>query len=228
MFGGGQADVDVDAERLGDLGAQELAERATGDASGDLAEDESECHHVIALRGVWLPPRLGGGDVAAHAVPVQRLLRGQPGAGPDHPGAVRHHHRDGDVVLAGLAELRPVFGHRCVQVDLAAVGQQMHAGARQSLGTGEDARQGVFLPGPLPGGVGPAAPQIDDQVAFHPHRYRGTDLAAFDEVLLEGVANRGKAGSAYSVDGHFRPVAQPSSCRRRPLSERATGIEPRS
>ena len=155
MLRGRQADVHVDAERLGDLDAQELAEGAAGDPPGDLAEDEPEGHHVIALRGAGRPQRFGGGDVAAHAVPVQGLLRGQPGAGPDHPGAMPHHHRDGDVFLAGLAELRPVRRHRRIQVDLGAVGQQMHAGAGEGLGAGEDAGQRVLGPRPLPGRIGP-------------------------------------------------------------------------
>ena len=76
MFGGRQADVYVDAERLGDLGAQVLAEGAAGDAAGDLAEDEAEGDHVIALRGAGLPPRFGRGDVSAHRVPIQRLRAG--------------------------------------------------------------------------------------------------------------------------------------------------------
>ena len=44
MLRGRQADVHVDAQRLGDLGAQELAEGAAGDPTGDLAEDEPEGH----------------------------------------------------------------------------------------------------------------------------------------------------------------------------------------
>ena len=59
MFAGRQADVDVDAEGLGDFGAQVLAECAAGDAAGDLAEDEAERDHVVALRGAGLPPRFG-------------------------------------------------------------------------------------------------------------------------------------------------------------------------
>ena len=196
MLRGRQADVHVDAERLGDLDAQELAEGAAGDAPGDLAEDEPEGHHVIALRGAGRPPRFGGGDVAAHAVPVQGLLRGQPGAGPDHPGAMSHHHCDGDVFLAGLAELRPVRRHRRIQVDLGAVGQQMHAGAGEGLGAGEDAGQRVLGPRPLPGRIGPTAPQVDGQIALDPHRDRGADFAAFDEVPLKGVTDLAEAGSA--------------------------------
>src|SRR6185295_9041542 len=75
VFGGRQADVDVDAERFGNFGAQVLAEGAAGDTTGDLAEDEAEGHHVIALGGAGLPPRLGLRDVVAHRVPIEGLLR---------------------------------------------------------------------------------------------------------------------------------------------------------
>ena len=140
----GQADVHVDAERFGDLGAQILPDGAAGDPAHHLAEDEAERHHVVALRGVRLPPGFGGRELRADRVPVRGVGPVQPGARADHPGAVAHHHGDGDVLLAGLAELRPVPRHRRVQVELAAVGEQVDAGARQALGPGEDARQGVL------------------------------------------------------------------------------------
>ena len=110
VFGGGQADVDVDAEGFGDFGAQVLAEGAAGDAADDFAEDEAEGHHVIALRGAGLPPGFGFRDVVADGVPVEGLVRGEAGAGPDDAGAMAHHHGDGDVLLSGLGEFGPVVG----------------------------------------------------------------------------------------------------------------------
>ena len=118
VLGRRQADVHVDAERLGDLGAQVLADGAPGHPADHLAEDETEGHHVIALRGAGLPPRLGGRDVGAHRVPVGGVGPMQPSARSDDAGAMPQHHRDGDVLLAGLAELRPVPRHRGVQVEL--------------------------------------------------------------------------------------------------------------
>ncbi len=49
MVGFREADVDVDAEGFGDFPAEVLTECAAGDAADDLAEDEAEAHHVIAL-----------------------------------------------------------------------------------------------------------------------------------------------------------------------------------
>ena len=57
----------------------------------------------------------------------------QASAGSDDAGAMAHHHGDGDVLLAGLAEFRPVLGDGGVQIDLAAVGQQVNAGAGQAF-----------------------------------------------------------------------------------------------
>ena len=142
--------------------------------------------------------------------------------GPMTPGAVRHHHRDGDVLLAGLAELGPVPGDRGVQVELAAVGQQVHAGARQSLGAGEDAGQGVFAPGLRAVRRRQATPQVDDELAFHPDRHGGTDLAAVGEVGLEGVADPLESGLAGTVDGGWELAGLPG------CAAHETLLEPRS
>ena len=67
--------MDVDAEGLGDFLAEVLAERASADAADDLAEQEAEAAHVIALRGAGFPPGFSGFEVFAHGVPVESLVR---------------------------------------------------------------------------------------------------------------------------------------------------------
>lgn len=136
LFGGGYADMDVGAQRLGDLGAQVLADRATREEAEHLAEDETEGGHVVALRGARLPPRFGGGEPLAHKIPVGDVLPAHPGARPDHPRSVTHHHGQGDGLLACLTEFGPIAGHRRVQVDFTAVGELVYTGARQALGRG--------------------------------------------------------------------------------------------
>ncbi len=131
MFGGGQSDVHVDAKWLSDFGTQILPECAAGDAAGDFAEDEAEGDHVIALRGAGLPPRFGFGELRADGVPVEGFGWREAGLGPDDSGAMAHHHGDGDVLLSGLGEFGPVFGDGGVQVELAAIGEQVNAGASQ-------------------------------------------------------------------------------------------------
>ena len=85
LFGRGQADVDVGAERFGDLGAQVLADRATRHPAEHLAEDETEGGHVVALGGARLPPRFGGGQLLADKVPVGDLLPAHRVRGPMTP-----------------------------------------------------------------------------------------------------------------------------------------------
>ena len=181
--------MDVDAHGLGDLGAQILTDGAAGDAADHLTEDEAERHHVIALRGSRFPPRLRRRDLLAHPVPVGGVVPVQPGARPDHAGPVAEHRGDRDVLLAGHTELGPVPRHRGVQVEFAAIGQQMHTGAGQPLGAGEDAGQGVLPPAPAPAGIGVSAPQVDHQVAVDPHRHGRADLVVLGEVPHEGGAD---------------------------------------
>ena len=188
------------AQRLGDLGAQVLADRAAGDAAEHLAEDETEGGHVVALRGARLPPRIGGGQPFADQIPVGDLLPVQALAWPDHPRPVTHHHRDGDGLLAGLAELGPVAGHRRVQVKLTALGELMDASARQSLGAGQHGGQRVHLPRPATGGVGRTSPQVDDQLAIHPGSDRCTHLFAQRKVLHERFAYPLEARCAQALD----------------------------
>jgi hypothetical protein len=95
-----------------------------------------------------------------------------------------------------------------VEVDFAAVGQQMHAGAGQSLGPGEDAGQRVFLPRPAAVRVGGATPQVDNQIALHPHRNSGADVAPVGEVADESVADPREGRSTPTGDGDLRAIAQ--------------------
>jgi hypothetical protein len=107
-----QADMNLRADRLGNLGPQILADGAAGDAAEHLAKNEAEGRHVVALRCARLPPGFGTGQLLTDEVPVDELLGGQPIARADDPGAVTHHHRQSDGVLAGLPELGPVTGDR--------------------------------------------------------------------------------------------------------------------
>ena len=186
---GDKPDVDVGADRPGDLGAQVLTDRATGDPAEYLAENESVGGHVIALRGARFPPRFGGGQLPADEVPVGDVVpSAHPGARPDDTGSVAHHHGQGDVFLARLPELGPVAGDRRVQVQLTAVGKLVDAGGRQALGAGQHGGQGVLLPGAGAGYVSRAAPQVDDEVAVDPHRDGRADLVRASAKLRSNAS----------------------------------------
>ena len=58
----GEPDVEVGAERRGDLVAEERAERRAGDAPHDLADQVAVRQRVVAVGGAGLPPRRLGGE----------------------------------------------------------------------------------------------------------------------------------------------------------------------
>ena len=67
----------------------------------------------------------------ADGVPVEGFGWRETGLGPDDAGAMAHHRGDGDVLLSGVGEFGPVFGDGGVQVEFAAIGEQVNAGASQ-------------------------------------------------------------------------------------------------
>ena len=72
------------------------------------------------------------------------------------------------IVIACLpfcAELRPVARHGRVDVELAALDQDVRAERRHRLGGRKDVDDRVALPGPRARRIGVAAPQIDDRLA---------------------------------------------------------------
>src|SRR5438128_130294 len=114
-----KTDVDIGIQRRCDMIAKISAERLVGDAADDLADEEAECVHVIAVRGSRTPPwllmREGGGD----DVPLQRRALGEGGAEGGEAGLMRQHLPRRDGLLASLRELRPVARDRCVEVQLS-------------------------------------------------------------------------------------------------------------
>jgi hypothetical protein len=153
----GQADPEVEPGRLGNLRAEERAERVAGDAPQDLADEMPEDQRVVA---------------------VARARRSKA-------GLVVEHHPDGDPVLAALGELRPVPRHRRMQVDDAAGREDVRAQCGGTLGAGPDQHERVLVPRRLRIGVGDATPQVDDRLAVNRHADRGAHLAALGEVALE-------------------------------------------
>ena len=115
----GQADPEVDAERLGDGLAEERAERAAGDPAHQLADRPAEVDHVVAVAGARLPERLLGLQAGDHAVPVVELAGRRPRR------AARGRRPSGRASSAPSpspcrrGELRPVLGDRRLEVEHA-------------------------------------------------------------------------------------------------------------
>lgn len=200
VFGGGEADVEVDAEWGGDFVADKLAAGATVDAADDFADELSVGDGVVAeaLSG---RPRWGlafqRGD---HAVPVEHCAVGQFLVDADEAGFVGEELVDGDLVFAGLGELGPVVGDGAGDIERAAVGEDCGGDGGDAFGGGVDVGDGVLLPGAGLGGVGPAGPEVDDDLAAFDDAEGCADLAVVGPVAGEGVAEGGEAGIAVAVD----------------------------
>ena len=109
----------------------------------------------------------------------------------------------GDGLLAGLGELGPIGRHGCIQVDLAAVHQYVHAQRRHALGHRGHVDDGVFFPGLGAFDVEITAPQIDGFLAVDIDAHGGGEFVARFKILDERIADTGEAVVAMSVDQNF-------------------------
>ena len=71
---GCRADVEVDAERSGHLGGDELADRLPRDPAHELTLEVALRDGVVARRRARLPPRLLGGEQRRRLLPVVQVL----------------------------------------------------------------------------------------------------------------------------------------------------------
>jgi hypothetical protein len=124
----GQPDPEVQPERAGDLLAKN-SPRLRRDPSDDLADEPAVGDGVVAVLGAGLPQRARCRRAPRDGVPVEHLLVGEAGLGVDQPRLVAQQPRHRDLLLALGRELRPVLRHRRVQVQLAALGEQVGARA---------------------------------------------------------------------------------------------------
>ena len=129
----GEADVQVEPERAGDLVAEVRAEAAARDAPHHLADQPAEGDGVVAVRRAGLPPRLLRGQRGAHRVPVvERLGRQRARAPPAAPARWLSSQRTGMRALPRLRELRPVRRHRRVEIEPSALDELVRAQRRHA------------------------------------------------------------------------------------------------
>ena len=228
----GQADMEIEPERLGDVAAEECAQRFAGGEADDLADGPGEGQAVIALPRARLPVRRLGGDARDHIIPV-----GQS-AGPDRVAevgngrGVRQHHLDRRLALAALAELGPQRRDLVVIGQAAGIGEQVRAERGRALGAREHHGDGIALPRRAGLRVGDAAPQVDERLAV-PHDADGRpDLPPLGEVgpkrIEDGLAARRAvalnpaARAEILVDRHA--IHRPLLVAARPRAARSTPI----
>ena len=175
---GARADVEVGAERPGDLGGHELADRLAGDPPHELALEEALGDRVVARRRSRLPPRLLGRQQGRRLVPVVERLDRHRSAPARQAGGVAHHVTNLDARLVVGSELRPELVDRGVQVELALIGEHETGQRRHGLRRRPDVDDRVGLPRPLGAVVADhrAAPQVDDELTFDRHGDRCPDV----------------------------------------------------
>ena len=83
-----------------------------------------------------------------------------------------------DVVLAVLAECRPVARHRFVEVEQPSIDQDQHRRRCQRLARGPDRSDGVLSPGDATTGVGRPAPNLDHRFPVEIDPDRATDVSS--------------------------------------------------
>jgi hypothetical protein len=88
---------------------------------------------------------------------------------------------------AGGREFRPVFLHRRMQIELAAVGENQRAQRRHRLGRRKAIDDRVALERARAARVEVAAPRIDDRFAVDEDRRRPPDIGAAGDVGGEGL-----------------------------------------
>ena len=120
-FGG--ADLEVGAQRPGDLLGDELLERLAGDPAHDLADQVPEVERVVARRGARLPPRRLGRQPGGGLVPVVEVLHDGGLVQPGHPGGVRH---------AGAGPARPACRWRRTPASTRATGASTSSSPRST------------------------------------------------------------------------------------------------
>ena len=96
----------------------------------------------------------------------------------------------GDLVLAGGAELGPVACDWRIQFQLALTHQLQGGDCSKGLGTGEQVKDGVAVPGLLTLLVGNPGPQIHHGFTADLHAERHTALLWLIEQCRKGVSKR--------------------------------------
>jgi hypothetical protein len=163
-------------------------------------------------------------------VPGQRVLRRDGHVERGQAGPVTEQVAQGQAALPLGAELRPVVGHRRVEVQHAALDQQVCADGGHALGGRVDERQRVLGPRtPIPG-VGHAAPQVDDLLSADVDGDRRPHVAVLVEVRGERLPHPLEASRHRTLHVHCIPLATPRrTAPRGPahnLGERALVLQP--
>ncbi len=186
----GQADPEVDAERLGDLVLEERAERLAAHPSYELADGPAEVDEVVAVASSRLPEGRLGGDAFDYLVPVDHEVGREFAAEGRNADRVVEHHPDRRRLFAVGGELGPVLGDGRFDVELAAARQDVRAQRHRALRAAHDDRDRVALPRSGHLAVDRTAPHVDDGFALVGDTQRRAHFVVVVEVADELVDDR--------------------------------------
>ena len=133
------------------------------------------------------PPGLLGGQRRGHGRPVIQGFSRQQLAQGRQAGLMTEQLAQSDGLLAGSGKLRPVAGHRHIQLQLAFPDQLQGGHGGKGLGAGKQVEDGVAVPGLLAVLVGHTGPQVEHRFATDLHAQGATALLRIVEQLGEGV-----------------------------------------
>jgi hypothetical protein len=125
------------------------------------------------------------------------------GVHEEHAAALCQHLLDGEVLLAGMAELGPVARHGGLEFEQAVLDEEVDAQGRHALVHRHHADERVPLPGPALRAARQSAPEVHHRPAVHVGRDGGAHLAVALEVLREERAQLLESGLARSLDVHL-------------------------
>ncbi|MNK93450.1 hypothetical protein D3C87_1136110 [compost metagenome] len=177
-----QADVEVQAQRLGDPRDDGLTRSATVSPAQQLADQPAVSDGRITVAFARRPPRGFGRQGVDHGLPVIKGFGGQQLAQCRQTGLMAKQLTQGHGFFAGRRELRPIAGHRGVQLQLAFGNQLQRGHGGEGLGAGEEVGNGVAVPGLGAILVGGAGPEVEHGFA--------TDLDAQRRATFLGIVEQ--------------------------------------
>jgi hypothetical protein len=202
VLGRREADVEVEPERPRHLLGEGLTAGRPGHAVDDLAHQPAVGDGVVAVVASRLPLRSRGRQRLDRHRPPRDLFGRERAANGGQPGLVAEQPAHRQLVLALGGELGPVAGNRCIQVELAALGQAVRHDRQRPLGRRRHHLEGAVRVGIVALGLGGAAPQVDHRLAAAVHAAGGAHLAPLRKVALELVPHRLEAGRYRAPDVH--------------------------
>ena len=186
----GQTDMKIQAKRFGRTRYDGLARPTPLDAAQHLTHQPAIGNRCVTMTITQCPPGLLGCQGGGHRLPVIQRLSRQHLAQSWQSGLMAEQVTQGDFVLTGSGELRPVTRHRRIQFEFALAHQLQGSDCGKGLGAGKQVEDGVAVPGLLAILVGHPGPQIHNGFAADLYAQRHAALLRLIEQRRKSVAQR--------------------------------------